>query len=116
MHAHVSTAASKHFTHFSQGSQDHGGVIAILLSQLRSLQGLRLENAADISGWRPWTAALTAMPPAQTLQFLMLSELPPDISMPALAVTVRSLPQLKVMLHARCACHLTWRAWRILRC
>lgn len=43
-----------------QGSQEHGGLLALLLSGL-NLDGLRIDSAADISDWQPWTASLMAM-------------------------------------------------------
>lgn len=42
-----------------QGSEERRGLLAMLLSGL-TLNGLRTDNAADISDQQPWTAALMA--------------------------------------------------------
>lgn len=46
----------------SQGGQERGSVLGMLLAKL-NLDGAHLA-AAGISDWRPWLAALSAMPPA----------------------------------------------------
>lgn len=86
-----------------QGSQEHGGLLALMLSLLSSrLQGLCL-TSSGITDWLPWMASLTVMPQqaasACTLQLLALTELPPEIPLSALASTVRHLPHFKASEH-----------------
>lgn len=80
----------------SQGGQERGSVLGMLLAKL-SLDGAKLD-AAGISDWRPWLAALSAMPqqgPQRLLRLLTLSGLPPDLKFAVLSSMIKSLPHLQ---------------------